>query len=91
MVTENDKFHFVYEQEVDDIVAGVKSASDVMKRGKDQHYVGSVPLLVAQLWAKECGAPIGTREYSMYAAKRLKSSEYQSLQANLRKTTHTTR
>lgn len=62
----------------------VKSAADHFKKGADQHYLGSVPILVAQVWAKECGHAIGTPGFKAYGAKKLKSGEYSLFRANLK-------
>jgi hypothetical protein len=47
-----------------------------VKTGSGSKYLGSVPKIVCEIWAKNCGAPVGTREWIEYAAKQLKSGDY---------------
>jgi len=86
-VDDGDKFHLITSQNCDDVLAAVKAARHTVRRGKDQHYLGSVPVLVAQVWANECKAPLGTREFLEYAGKKIKSPEFAHLQANLERAT----
>ena len=39
-------------------------------------HVGSIPQVVADQWARECGAGPGTQEFMAYAKKKLQSGEY---------------
>ena len=38
--------------------------------------VGSIPLVVAEQWSRECGASIGTREFAHYAKKKVMDGEF---------------
>jgi hypothetical protein len=38
--------------------------------------VGSIPLIVAEQWAKECGAAIGTKEFAEYAKRKLMDGDF---------------
>lgn len=38
--------------------------------------VGSVPLTVAETWSAECGAAIGTKEFGLYAKKKLMDGDF---------------
>jgi hypothetical protein len=42
-------------------------------------WVGSIPLVIAELWSKECGAAIGTHEYAGYIRKKLSDPDYKKL------------
>lgn len=44
--------------------------------GGSGKYLGTIPPIVAVEWAKECGAAIGTKEWLVYAKKKLKSNEW---------------
>lgn len=44
-------------------------------------YYGSVDLLTAQNWAKECGSPIGRKEWLAYSKKKLMSGEFAKFRA----------
>ena len=69
-------------QELDDILDAIKCVPDVNKvKGKNRHWLGTVPLIVAQQWATECGAAIGTREWGIYARRKLKDGTWRKLTA----------
>lgn len=77
-------FHVVTEQKCDDTIAAVHSAKDYFKKNtKGARYLGSAPIIVAQIWAKECGFPPGTREFTEYAHKQLTNGEYSKFKAFL--------
>ena len=69
-------------QNCDNILAAIKEAPDVFRKNTGPNgarYAGSVPLLVAGQWARECGAAVGTKEFLAYARKKLMSGEYNKL------------
>ena len=43
---------------------------------------GSIPFVVAEMWAKECGAQIGSQEFLEYVKKKLLSGDFSKLVAN---------
>jgi hypothetical protein len=66
-------------QNCDDTISGVHEAGNVMHKRRpnaNSKYLGSVPLLVCQIWAKESGTRIGTREFTEYAHQKLKFGDY---------------
>lgn len=38
--------------------------------------IGSIPLVVAEDWSRECGYPIGTSGFADYARRKLMSGEF---------------
>lgn len=84
IISDPEHVRVILQQECDGIIEGVQAAAGVLRKGKASTYLGSVPLVVAQIWAKECGAPMGTREFAQYGKKKLMSGEYAKLQANLK-------
>lgn len=42
-------------------------------------YVGEIPLVICQQWQKECGAAMGSKEFTEYAKKKLKDPDYKKL------------
>lgn len=38
--------------------------------------VGSIPLVVAEQWSRECGAGIGTKEFALYCKKKLMDGDF---------------
>lgn len=39
-------------------------------------YVGSIDAVMAEQWSRECGAGVGTTEWSAYVKKKLQSGEF---------------
>jgi hypothetical protein len=62
-------------QDCEPVLDGVKMARD-MPTGQMYRHVGSIPLVIASQWTKECGAAPGTKEFSEYAKKKLMSSDW---------------
>lgn len=82
---QGEQFHFERTQEVDDIFEAVHAARDMFRKDTGPghgRFLGSVPLLVAQIWANECSAPVGTKEWLQYAKRKLKSSDWQKLKVH---------
>ena len=87
MVDDNGCFHIVTEQDCDATIQAVHDAGSVLRRhtgGDGARYMGSVPLVQAQIWAKECGFPVGSRGWTDYSAKKLNSVEFAKLRAQLK-------
>lgn len=69
-------------QELDDTLDAIKRVPDVTKvKGKNRHWLGTVPILIAQQWATECGAAIGTKEWGVYAKRKLADGTWRKLTA----------
>lgn len=78
-------FNIVAEQDCTDVLQGVKDAGYLLPKktkGDGARYMGSIPLVFAQQWAKECGAKIGTKEFSEYAFKKMLSGEFAKLRVD---------
>jgi len=78
-------FSFLKSQNVDDVLSAAKDAREYIRKdtGPIQgRYLGTVPVLVAQQWAKECGAAIGTKEWAGYAKKKLADGTWAKLRVH---------
>ena len=74
------KLHVVKTQKIDPkFFDAVRSAKDITASNRVLKYRGSIPLLLAQRWAVECGSAIGTREFNAYAWKKMQDSDYKRL------------
>lgn len=74
-----DEFAFIKTQDVTEVLRAAKGAQEMIKKdtGPVQgRYIATVPVIVAEQWARECGAAIGTKEWSKYAKKKLKDPEF---------------
>lgn len=68
-------------------VEGIKRAVHEMSdhaRGKSQYYLGSIPVVIANQWSKECGAAIGTREFAEFAKRKLMDSDWRNLSTGIK-------
>lgn len=70
-------------QQLDSLLDAVKQVPDAQQvRGKNRHWLGTVPLIIAEQWAKDCGAAVGTKEWGAYARRKLKDGTWRKLTAN---------
>jgi hypothetical protein len=77
-VVQDGTVTFIKTQECEHMFAAIKAAKELPKN-PTMRYVGSVPLLVGQQWAKECGFAIGTKGWRDYAHKKLRTRDYSKL------------
>lgn len=83
VVSEDGKVHFVKKQTLPPkFFEAIRTNRENTSRSSILRYRGSVPLLEAQVWARECGAAIGTKEFNIYAAKKLQSAAYARLRGD---------
>lgn len=83
----NGGFRIHTEQDCDDTLAAVHAAGDLIPRHTKvggARYAGSVPVVQALIWAKECGAAVGTREWAEYANRKMNGGGFEKLKANLK-------
>lgn len=84
IITDGDTVKVILQQDCQGVIDGVRAFSSVLnKRSKGNKYLGSVPLVVAEIWAGECKAPIGSREFIQYAHGKLMSPEYSKFKVHL--------
>lgn len=70
-------------QDCDPVIDAVAAARDLPKGKEDGlRYVGSIPLVLADIWAKECGAYPGTKEFGEYAKRKLQDIDNRKLLVN---------
>jgi len=75
-------FAFKKTQDVTAILQAAKDARETLKKDTGPvggRFLGTVPVLIAQQWAKECGFPIGTKGWSNYAKTKLADGEWAKL------------
>lgn len=81
----SDQFSFVKTQDVTGILQAAHEVKDMLKKDSGPiqgRYLGTVPVLIAQQWATECGAAIGTKQWSVYAKKKLQDGEWSKLRVH---------
>lgn len=70
-------FIIAKEQDCEDMIKAIKAAGETQRRRVNtqagQKYLGSVPILAAQVWAKEWGVRIYSKEWLERAGKRLRN------------------
>lgn len=76
---EDGKLWDVRTQDVDRHMDWVQHMRDAAapKHGQAAwRFAGSIPLVIAEKWAQECGAQIGSPEFSAYAKRKLMDGEF---------------
>lgn len=82
MVEQDGKLHIVKEQRVKEMLDSIHKIRDYVP---DSHgdakarWVGSIPLVLAEEWARESGAQIGTKEFAAYLKRKLSDPDYKNL------------
>ena len=80
---EDNKLHVVRTQDVQRILDFNKERNiDGHNRKSDMRLVGSIPFVVIEMWMKESGAKMGSKEFQEYVKKKLSSGEFSKLIAN---------
>ena len=72
-------------QQVQHILDAAKDAQEVFRPNTGpvgSKYLGTVPILIAQQWAKECAAAIGTKEWAKYAKQKLQDGTWARLRVH---------
>ena len=81
--TEDDKLIIRRSQDVQRILDFNKERNiDGHNRKSDMRLAGSIPFVVAEMWAKECGAKIGSQDFLAHVKKKLLSGDFSKLVAN---------
>ncbi len=82
ITAEDNKIQVARSQDVSGILKEIHDLKDhipSMHGDAKARWVGSIPLVIAELWSKECGAAIGTHEYAGYIRKKLSDPDYKKL------------
>lgn len=77
--------HFIKKQDVQGILDAAKDAAETLRPNTGpvgSKYLGTVPVLIAQQWAKECGASVGSREWAIYAKGKLRDGTWSRLRVH---------
>lgn len=77
---EDDKVVVKRTQDVQAILDHNKELQmDGPNKKSDMRHVGSIPFVVLEMWIKESGLKLGSREFAEYVKKKLLSGEYNKL------------
>lgn len=74
MIEQDGKLHIQRNQNIQRLIDRNKFEAEVapsMHGDAAIRKVGSIPLVVAETWSRECGAAIGTKEFALYCKKKL--------------------
>lgn len=78
--TEDGKVVVKRSQEIGKILDFNKEKQiDGHNRKSDMRHVGQIPFVVVEMWVKESGLKIGSREFAEYVKKKLMSGEFSKL------------
>ena len=73
-------------QNVEHILEAAKGARELIGRNSgpaNGRYLGTIPIVIAQHWAVECGAAVGTRPWAVYAKQKLKDPDFAGLRIHM--------
>lgn len=79
MIEQDGKLHVQRRQDVQAIIDQNKIEAEIMPSMYGEaayRKVGSIPFVVAEAWAAECGAAIGTKEFAAYCKKKLMDGDF---------------
>lgn len=79
MIEEDGKLHVVRSQDVQAIIDKNKAEAEILPSMYGEaawRKVGSIPFAVAEQWAQECGAGIGTHEFAVYCKRKLMDGDF---------------
>jgi len=76
-IVEDGNIHIVRTQDVEPILKENHEMRETPNSlGQSMRLAGRVPAVVAQQWAKECGASIGTPEFGAYVKTKLMDGDF---------------
>ena len=80
-VVEDGKTHEISTHDIEPLLNAIKDRREAFdaspKRAKNgANYLGSIDVHTAANWAKECGAAVGTKEFTAYAKAKFASNEF---------------
>jgi len=80
MFEDDGTLRVIRSQDVQPILEANKRAQNSeLNRKSEMRRAGSIPMVVAEQWSRECGAAIGTQEFGKYAKKKLMDGEFSKL------------
>lgn len=83
-------FSFKKTQDVQGILDAAQDARTSLKKDTGPaggRFLGTVPVVIAQQWAKECGYSVGTKGWAAYAKTKLADREWSKLRIHAIKAT----
>lgn len=79
-VEDGDSFHVVRSIDVEPMLSGIRAQSEGTY--KHRKYIGSIDPVTAEVWARECGHRLYSKEWREYALKKLKDPDYAKFRAH---------
>lgn len=79
MIEQDGKLLVQRRQNVSDLIDKNKAEADILPSMHGDaaiRKVGSIPFTVAEQWARECGASIGSKEFTAYCKKKLMDGDF---------------
>ncbi len=78
LVEQDGKLYDETSVEVDGIFEGAAALKALHddNPNPNKRYLGSIDMVTARIWAKQCGAKIFSQEWKAYARKQIQSGDY---------------
>ena len=87
VVAEGESIVNYREHDIEPLLNGIKERGQTISKHHNgpvgSKWIGSVDTITGAVWAKECGAAIGTKEFAAYAKKKLMDPDYNKFRADL--------
>jgi hypothetical protein len=83
MIEDDGKLHIIRSQDVQSVLdANQRARTGEMNRKSEMRHAGSIPMVIAEQWSRECGAAIGTKEFAGYVKKKLMDGDWAKLRVH---------
>lgn len=63
-------------QDVSADLARAEQLRETHRSGGDLHLAGTIPMVIAEQWSRDCGHYIGSNEFAEYVRKKLMDGEF---------------
>jgi hypothetical protein len=83
--TDDGGLHIKRSQDTSNIVQHVKDMRDIapkMYGDAAYRYIGEIPMVLAEQWSAECGASIGSDEFTVYCKRKLMDGDFAALRVH---------
>jgi len=83
MIEDGGKLHIIRSQDVQGVLdKNQRARTSELNRHSEMRHAGSIPLVIAEQWSRECGAAIGTKEFAGYVKKKLMDGDWSKLRVH---------
>lgn len=85
MIEDDGKLHIKRHQDTSAVIDHVKNMRDIAPKmfgDAAWRYIGEIPMVLAEQWSQECGATIGSKEFTLYCKRKLMDGDFAALRVH---------